>query len=142
MRPAISRLARSGRLGGLAVTALLLAVLSACGGGGGGGGAATQPTQPATSPPPSAAASPQRPALASPATGASPAAPSASPAAGGGAEQTREIQSGDTLQSIAEEVYGDAGQWQRIYDANRDVIGNDPNALKIGTTLRIPPRQP
>jgi nucleoid-associated protein YgaU len=49
-----------------------------------------------------------------------------------------EVQPGDTLRSIAQEVYGDASQWPRIYDANRDAIGPDPDALKAGTRLRIP----
>jgi nucleoid-associated protein YgaU len=72
--------------------------------------------------------------------------PSASPTAatnaggGGGNEQTYEIQSGDTLLSIAEQFYGDATQWRTIYDANRDVIGNNPDALKVGTSLKIPPK--
>jgi nucleoid-associated protein YgaU len=94
-------------------------------------------------------ASPQRPALASPVTGSSPVVPavSASPApattaggGGGGNEQTYEIQSGDTLLSIAEQFYGDNSQWRKIYDANRDVIGSNPDALKVGTTLKIPPK--
>jgi nucleoid-associated protein YgaU len=141
MRPAVSRLARSGRI----LAALLVGCSVACGGGGGGGG--SQPTVAATVVAPSPAASPQRPALASPVSGGSPVVPavSGSPttASAGGAtgnEQTYEIQSGDTLLSIAEQFYGDASQWRTIYDANRDVIGNNPDALKVGTTLKIPPK--
>jgi nucleoid-associated protein YgaU len=137
MRPAISRFARSPGL-----AALLVGFVLACGGGGG-----SQPTVVATVPPPSPAASPQRPALASPVTSSSPVVPAAqaSPAPAGGAgatanQQTYEIQSGDTLQAIAEQFYGDASQWQKIYDANRDVIGSNPNALKVGTSLKIPPK--
>jgi resuscitation-promoting factor RpfA len=48
------------------------------------------------------------------------------------------VQPGDTLRSIAEREYGDATQWPRIYDANRDVIGADPDTLVAGTTLRLP----
>jgi nucleoid-associated protein YgaU len=48
------------------------------------------------------------------------------------------IQPGDTLRSIAQDVYGDANQWPRIYDANRELIGDDPDALQTGTRLRIP----
>ncbi|MBV9134602.1 MAG: LysM peptidoglycan-binding domain-containing protein [Chloroflexi bacterium] len=51
------------------------------------------------------------------------------------------VQPGDTLRSIAEAQYGDAGQWPRIYDANRDAIGSNPDALVAGTTLQIPPPQ-
>jgi LysM repeat protein len=51
------------------------------------------------------------------------------------------VQPGDTLRSIAQDQYGDAEQWPRIYDANRDTIGGNPDALVAGTTLQIPPRQ-
>ena len=144
MRPAISRFARSWRM----LTALLVGLSLACGGGGGGAGG-SQATVVATGPAASPVASPQRPALASPVTGSSPVVPavSASPttattagAGGGGNGQTYDIQSGDTLLSIAEQFYGDATQWRKIYDANRDVIGSNPDALKVGTTLKIPPK--
>jgi nucleoid-associated protein YgaU len=49
------------------------------------------------------------------------------------------VKPGDTLRSIALEQYGDAEQWPKIYQANRDVIGSDPDALVAGTTLQIPP---
>ena len=48
------------------------------------------------------------------------------------------VQSGDTLRSIAQDQYGDATLWPRSYDANRDVIGPDPDALIAGTKLQIP----
>ena len=142
MRPPISRLARIGSV--LFLAAVLVGVSVACGGGGGG----AQPTAPAPAvASPSPAASPQRPALASPVTSSSPVVPSvsASPpttSGGGGATngQTYEIQSGDTLLSIAEQFYGDTSQWRKIYDANRDVIGSNPDALKVGTSLKIPPK--
>lgn len=50
------------------------------------------------------------------------------------------VQSGDTLSSIATKVYGDSKMWKRIYDANKDAIGSDPGALKVGQSLRIPPK--
>lgn len=50
------------------------------------------------------------------------------------------VQPGDTLRSIAQDQYGDATLWPRIYDANRDVIGPDPDALIAGTKLQIPPQ--
>jgi nucleoid-associated protein YgaU len=49
------------------------------------------------------------------------------------------VQPGDTLRSIADQEYGDAALWPRIYQANRDVIGADPDNLVAGTTLQIPP---
>jgi nucleoid-associated protein YgaU len=63
------------------------------------------------------------------------------PGAGaGGASETYVVQSGDTLSRIAREFYGDAraASWQRIYEANRDVIGDDPGRLRVGMTLQIP----
>jgi len=48
------------------------------------------------------------------------------------------VQPGDTLRSIAQDQYGDASQWPKIYQANRDLIGDDPDALVAGTTLQIP----
>jgi nucleoid-associated protein YgaU len=48
------------------------------------------------------------------------------------------VQPGDTLRSIARDEYGDPEQWPRVYDANRDVIGSDPDTLRAGTRLRIP----
>jgi LysM repeat protein len=51
------------------------------------------------------------------------------------------VQPGDTLRSIALDQYGDAEQWQRIYQANRDTIGPNPDALVAGTKLQIPASQ-
>jgi nucleoid-associated protein YgaU len=48
------------------------------------------------------------------------------------------VRAGDTLRSIAQQVYGDAAQWPRLYDANRDTIGPDPDTLNAETRLRIP----
>jgi tetratricopeptide (TPR) repeat protein len=47
------------------------------------------------------------------------------------------VQAGETLSSISQRVYGDPGQGQRIFDANRGVI-SDPTALTPGTILVIP----
>ena len=50
------------------------------------------------------------------------------------------VQKGDSLWSIAAkpEVYGRASQWQRLFDANRELLKNDPNHVRAGMTLRIP----
>ena len=47
---------------------------------------------------------------------------------------------GDTLSTIAGKFYGDVSpaSWKRIYDANREVIGDNPSRLKIGMRLIIP----
>jgi nucleoid-associated protein YgaU len=58
-----------------------------------------------------------------------------------GASTEYVVQPGDTLRSIALDQYGDAEQWQRIYQANRSTIGPNPDALVAGTKLEIPPPQ-
>jgi nucleoid-associated protein YgaU len=49
------------------------------------------------------------------------------------------VKKGETLAKIAArpEIYGDAGQAGRIYEANRDIIGRD-RKLKMGQVLMIP----
>ena len=47
------------------------------------------------------------------------------------------VEEGDNLSSIAGKVYGDSGDWNRIFEANRDLM-SDPNRLKVGMRLRIP----
>ena len=48
------------------------------------------------------------------------------------------VRPSDTLMSIARRLYGDGRAWQKIYDANRDVIGANPARLTVGTVLRLP----
>ena len=52
------------------------------------------------------------------------------------------VQQGDTLYSIAQRAYGDSNQWQTIYDANKQVIGSNPNLIHPGEVLYIPPIAP
>ena len=47
------------------------------------------------------------------------------------------IQSGDTLSKIAKAHYGDANDYQKIFEANREVIG-DPDKIYPGQQIRIP----
>ena len=47
------------------------------------------------------------------------------------------VAKGDTLWSIAEDVYGNGSMWKDIYNANKDVI-KDPNKIYIGQELEIP----
>lgn len=58
--------------------------------------------------------------------------------AGAVAGATYTVAAGDVLGTISKKVYGTASKWQKIHDANRDVIGADPNRLKPGMVLRIP----
>lgn len=54
------------------------------------------------------------------------------------------VRSGDTLSSIALQAYGNAADWPVIYNypANKQVIGPDPNQLRSGEVLFIPPLTP
>ncbi len=47
------------------------------------------------------------------------------------------IKSGDTLSKIAKEQYGDSGDYTKIFEANREVIG-DPDKIYPGQQIRIP----
>jgi nucleoid-associated protein YgaU len=49
----------------------------------------------------------------------------------------RVVRRGDTLSSIALELYNDASQWRRIASANR--IDDPRGGLRVGATLLIPP---
>jgi nucleoid-associated protein YgaU len=53
------------------------------------------------------------------------------------AETTYEVVSGDSLSKIAKRQYGDADQWRRIYEANKDIL-EDPDKIFPGQKLRIP----
>ncbi len=47
------------------------------------------------------------------------------------------VQSGDTLSKIALKMYGKSSEWDKIYEANRDVLPA-PERLSRGQVLRIP----
>lgn len=48
------------------------------------------------------------------------------------------VQPSDTLMGIARKLYGNGQDWQKIYDANKDVIGANPARLKVNMVLRLP----
>jgi hypothetical protein len=54
-----------------------------------------------------------------------------------GGTQTYTVKSGDTLSKIAKQFYGEASQYNRIFEANRDQL-SDPNKIQVGQTLKIP----
>lgn len=54
-----------------------------------------------------------------------------------GGKGTYTVQAGDYLGKIAKDVYGDAGKWSAIYEANRATMSN-PNALVVGQVLVLP----
>jgi len=47
------------------------------------------------------------------------------------------VEKGDTLQKISKKFYDSYSKWNKIYEANKDIIPN-PNKIKPGLTIRIP----
>jgi len=52
--------------------------------------------------------------------------------------QSYTVKEGDTLASISRKFYKTSKRWREIRDANENKV-DDPNNLKEGTTLKIPP---
>lgn len=78
-----------------------------------------------------------------------PVEPAAKPAAGatdffGNANKTAAsgdsytVVSGDSLSKIAKNHYGDAAKWKQIYEANKALIGNNPDLIQVGQVLTLP----
>jgi nucleoid-associated protein YgaU len=51
------------------------------------------------------------------------------------------VKEGDTLSLIAKKIYGDESKYKKIYEANKDLIGPDPDMIKVGQELTIPPKE-
>ena len=51
---------------------------------------------------------------------------------------TYTVVSGDSLSKIAKHHYGDAAKWHQIYDANKALIGNNPDLIEVGQVLTLP----
>jgi nucleoid-associated protein YgaU len=49
------------------------------------------------------------------------------------------VVAGDSLSKIAKREYGNANDWNRIYEANRDIL-KDPDKIQPGQKLKIPPK--
>lgn len=73
---------------------------------------------------------------------AQPAAPAPAPAAtgtgGGGGGTTYTVKKGDNLWTLAKKFYGSGADYTKIYEANRDTIGKNPNLIYPGQTFTIP----
>ena len=75
-----------------------------------------------------------------------PAEPAAKPAGGTdffgnkapAAGDSYTVVSGDSLSKIAKHHYGDAAKWHQIYDANKALIGDNPDHIEVGQVLTIP----
>lgn len=67
-------------------------------------------------------------------------APAAEPkaaAAAAAADKTYKVQSGDTLSKIAKEFYGNANDYNKIFEANRDKLPS-ADKIQVGQELVIP----
>ena len=53
------------------------------------------------------------------------------------AVQAYTVKSGDTLARLSEQFYNSPNKWEKIYEANRDVLKN-PNYIYVGMKLMIP----
>ena len=51
--------------------------------------------------------------------------------------RTYSVVGGDSLSKIAKKLYGDAGRWKEIFEANKDTIKN-PDLIHPGQVLKIP----
>ena len=61
----------------------------------------------------------------------------AATASGAAGSRTYTTQAGDNLSKISKQLYGDANQYMKIFEANRDQL-SDPDKIKPGMTLKIP----
>ena len=59
------------------------------------------------------------------------------PAGGVAAAKTYTVQSGDTLSKIAKEHLGNANDYMKIFNANKDQL-TDPDKIKPGQVLKLP----
>lgn len=62
-------------------------------------------------------------------------------ASGGASGNTYTVQRGDTLVALSRKFYGTDGEWKRILEANKTLLGGDPAKLKPGMKLAIPAKR-
>jgi len=55
----------------------------------------------------------------------------------GATGQMYTVKKGDSLSKIAKQLYGNASEWRKIFEANRDQI-EDPDLIQPGQMLKIP----
>ena len=58
-------------------------------------------------------------------------------ASGGQSTRTYTVQAGDSLSKISKQFYGNPNDYMKIFEANRDQLGN-PNEIRPGQQLKIP----
>lgn len=70
-------------------------------------------------------------------SGSSSTAPAPATPASPSQTRTYVVKAGDSLSKIAKHEYGDANEWRKIFEANRDQIKN-PDLIHPGQKLVIP----
>ncbi len=48
------------------------------------------------------------------------------------------VQPGDNLWSISVNAYGTGYNWSKVYEANKEVLGANPNQIEKGTKIALP----
>ncbi|MFL6414673.1 MAG: LysM peptidoglycan-binding domain-containing protein [Bryobacteraceae bacterium] len=61
----------------------------------------------------------------------------AASAGGTGSSTTYTVKAGDTLSKIAKEIYGNANEYHKIFEANQDKL-QSPDKIEVGQQLVIP----
>lgn len=51
------------------------------------------------------------------------------------------LRRGDSLSSVAARKLGNGARWTEIYELNRDVIGPNPDGIRDGMVIKLPPRR-
>lgn len=67
-----------------------------------------------------------------------PTVPAATGSGSGGGGIIYTVKKGDNLWTIAKKFYGNGADYSKIYEANKDTIGNNPNLIYPGQTFTIP----
>ena len=53
-------------------------------------------------------------------------------------DRTYTVRPGDSLSKIAKSLLGDAKKWRLLYEANKEVVGSNPDLIQPGQVLKIP----
>lgn len=53
-------------------------------------------------------------------------------------KKTHIVQKGESLSLIAKQYYGDVHKWKELYEANKAVVGANPDLVQPGMELVIP----
>jgi len=53
-------------------------------------------------------------------------------------DRTYTVRPGDSLSKIAKSLLGDARKWRLLYEANKEVVGSNPDLIQPGQVLKIP----